>query len=447
MKKIKRSLSAVALVLCLCFITPTVSFAMYSSDVAPNNQYLYEINYVLDNGLMTHTYGQQFSPNENMAREHVALLLYRLAGKPYVSVTTQIYNDIPTTSTYYKATKWLKQNGIMNGVTQTRFGLDENIIKQDVAVCLYRFASHFQYSTYCTGIDLSTYNDGSSVSDYAVNAMRWAIKKKIVVSESNNLNPFADVKRSLCAYMISTFSKTVELIKPGRDNYSFVSSSDFGINSGDFNNLIYLVNNYYSGNDKNSVISQLNSYRTTCHSNSFGLAVAAYLDKIGKLNLNAYQSGAETVYDLDDTQDNANLRSVISFYELTQYIPGVMTSRSGDILYNWTNLACIRAKNQGLYLVVLNYGSEKIPCIIYDAIEEPSGYSASFYTPDHPGWRDATLVTYRDSNDEEYVWIEYYDEIGGFHYSYLDSIQTMNSSNPFNTYDADGIYNSTPYLP
>ena len=433
--------------ICICILTSTVTFGMYSSDIGPNNANLYDINYVLDNGYMSHTSGQQFNPASIMKRSHIAILLYRFAGEPYVAITTAIFTDIPTSSQYYKATKWLKENGIMNGVTQTTFGVNQDITKQDFVVCLYRFASHFQCGTYYTGVDLSSYSDGNSVSNYAANAMKWGIYRKIVIPENNNLNPLSNINRVTCANMISTYSKKVEGVKAGRDNYSFSSSNDFGINSGDYSNLIYFVNTYYTGNDKNAVISQLNNLRYTCQSNSFGLAAAAYLDKVGKLNLKAYQNGAESVYDLDDTQDNATLRSVISFYELTQYIPNVMATSSGNNLYSGASDACNKTIEQGLCLVIFNFGSEKIPSILYDGLKETNGYSASFYTPDHPEWTHTELVTYKVSNQEKYVWIEYYDELGGFHYAYLDSIQKNSDSNQYFKYDADGLYNSTPYLP
>lgn len=95
MKNLKRLFSSLLAVVMLLAMT-TTAFAAVSdtgfSDVAADAWYADAVAYVRDNGLMSGTGNNTFSPNASTSRAMLAMVLYRLAGSPSVTGNDS-YND------------------------------------------------------------------------------------------------------------------------------------------------------------------------------------------------------------------------------------------------------------------------------------------------------------------------------------------------------------------
>ena len=89
MKKIKQILSGF-LSAVMIFSMSSVSFAAVGdnvfADVNGNAWYAEAVQYVNDNGIMSGTGNNEFSPQENTSRAALAAVLYRAEGSPAVDV-------------------------------------------------------------------------------------------------------------------------------------------------------------------------------------------------------------------------------------------------------------------------------------------------------------------------------------------------------------------------
>ena len=86
---------------------------------------------------------------------------------------------------------WASNEGIVNGYGDTGlFGSDDNITREQMALMMQRYAEYKGSDTGTSG-DLSEYKDASEVSEYAKEAMQWAVGNGIIVGEENGttLNP------------------------------------------------------------------------------------------------------------------------------------------------------------------------------------------------------------------------------------------------------------------
>ncbi|MBQ2767118.1 MAG: S-layer homology domain-containing protein [Clostridia bacterium] len=128
----------------LMVIGATVSVgAKRFDDVANDNQYAEQIDLLSEIGIILGTSENEFSPDVNVSREQMALLLYRMmlgdnnAGNINTSPFTDLYDP-----TYHGAISWAAANEYILGTTPTQFAPREGILFQDAITMLVRLLGH-----------------------------------------------------------------------------------------------------------------------------------------------------------------------------------------------------------------------------------------------------------------------------------------------------------------
>ncbi len=112
-------------------------------DVASTDRYAEQIEILSDIGVIKGTSETEFSPEEKVTREQMALLLFRLmlgkesAGALNTTAFTDLYDD-----TYSGAISWANASGYIIGTTATTFEPTEGIILQDAMTMLVRALGH-----------------------------------------------------------------------------------------------------------------------------------------------------------------------------------------------------------------------------------------------------------------------------------------------------------------
>ncbi|MBQ3900613.1 MAG: S-layer homology domain-containing protein, partial [Clostridia bacterium] len=97
------------------------------------------IVYALDKGYMDGTAPGIFSPAAPLTRAMVATVLWRRENAPAPAGDSG-FSDVPAGKWYSKAVAWAKENGIVNGVTETEFKPNDNITREQLATMLFRFS-------------------------------------------------------------------------------------------------------------------------------------------------------------------------------------------------------------------------------------------------------------------------------------------------------------------
>ncbi len=128
----------------LMVLGTTVSIgAKKFDDVANDNQYAEQIDLLSEIGIILGTSENEFSPDKNITREQMALLLYRMmlgdnnAGNVNTSPFTDLYDP-----TYHGAISWAAANEYIFGVGGTNFAPRNGIIFQDAITMLVRLLGH-----------------------------------------------------------------------------------------------------------------------------------------------------------------------------------------------------------------------------------------------------------------------------------------------------------------
>ena len=199
-------------------------------DVPVGKWYSNSIRYCANLGLITgYTKGSnagKFGLNDTIKRGQIATILYRLEGSPEV-VGESPFPDVQDSSKYYyDAAIWASQNEIVTGYTKGanagKFGPNDDIKRQDLAVMLGRYAK-YKGINITTEYSLDNFRDKNDVSGYAKNApdtfIQYMIENGVITGKEKNIkdknnvvtdkyfliDPQATATRSQAATMVERF--------------------------------------------------------------------------------------------------------------------------------------------------------------------------------------------------------------------------------------------------
>ncbi len=126
-------------------------------------------------GLVNGTGEDTFSPSGNMTRAQLVTVLYRAVGSPTMTITTN-FEDLDVGAYYYSAVVWANFHGIVNGTSDTTFSPNDFITREQLGCHPPPYARAYGGDLSHTG-DLSAFTDQNLVSEYAREAMTWAVDK------------------------------------------------------------------------------------------------------------------------------------------------------------------------------------------------------------------------------------------------------------------------------
>ena len=166
------------------------------------------IDFAYYSGLINGVEPTTFAPNTAMTRAMLVTVLYRAAGSPEVTVSTN-FTDLNVGDYYYSAVVWANVNGIVNGVDDTHFAPDSPVTRQQIAAILYRYAKFTGNLVENQG-SLDGFVDKALVEPYAVAPMAWAVGEGIISGTTNDgvtttLSPLDHATRAQVAVMLHRY--------------------------------------------------------------------------------------------------------------------------------------------------------------------------------------------------------------------------------------------------
>lgn len=182
---------------------PQTTFA----DVPASAWYYDAVEYVYENGLMSGVSGGRFAPNDTLTRAMLVQTLYAMEGRP--AAASAGFADVASGDWYASAVNWAAANGVVSGVSETGFGPNNALTREQLALILYRFAQYKGYDVTGTS-DLAAYADGSSVSGWAAEAMGWAVDAGLISGVGGNqIAPTGTASRAQVAQILMNFCENV----------------------------------------------------------------------------------------------------------------------------------------------------------------------------------------------------------------------------------------------
>ena len=187
--------------------TYSIDMAYTFDDVASDAWYADAVHYVAENGIMNGAGDGTFAPYTIMNRSMLVQVLYALEGKPAVSGSS--FADVASDAWYADAVAWAAQTGIVTGLSDTTFGPDQVLTREQLATILYRYAAYKGYDVTASG-DLDSYTDAAQLGAYALEAMEWATGSSLISGSNGALAPQSSATRAEAATILMRFLESVD---------------------------------------------------------------------------------------------------------------------------------------------------------------------------------------------------------------------------------------------
>ena len=178
------------------------------NDVKANDWFYDAVEYAYNNELFAGTSASKFSPNVTMTRGMLATVLYSMEGSPAVSGTSA-FSDVAKGAWYYDAVRWAAKKGIVSGYDNGKFGPDDIVTREQMALILNQYAAMKGYDVSAAG-SLNGFTDKTAVSDWAEKAVQWAVGEKLLSGKGNGiLDPKSGATRAEVAQILMRFETVV----------------------------------------------------------------------------------------------------------------------------------------------------------------------------------------------------------------------------------------------
>ena len=158
------------------------------TDVPSTHTFYKEISWTAQKGVMNGVGGGKFNPNGKVTRQQMWMVLGRMAGANPANMAA--------------ARAWAIDNGISDGSKPTGA-----VSRQQLVTMLYRYAMNRNLAV-GGAANISTYPDNGAVSNYAKDALAWAVGNGIVAgTSSGKLNPQGTATRAHFAAFVYRFNQ------------------------------------------------------------------------------------------------------------------------------------------------------------------------------------------------------------------------------------------------
>ena len=157
-------------------------------------------------GLVTGYSDGTFRPDTPVTRAQFVLMLWRMCGKPAAAKAASFADA--SADWYQDALSWAVEKGYVNGLSDTRFGPDVPITRQQAMAILFRLnGGQSGTELTLTGIYEQTFADSTTIAAWAKDATWWAVYHEIVSGVGGSrIAPEANASRAQIAAILLRYA-------------------------------------------------------------------------------------------------------------------------------------------------------------------------------------------------------------------------------------------------
>lgn len=157
-------------------------------------------------GLVTGYSDGTFRPDTPVTRAQFVLMLWRMCGKPAAAKAASFADA--SVDWYQDALSWAVEKGYVNGLSDTRFGPDAPITRQQAMAILFRLnGGQSGTELTLTGIYEQTFADSTTIASWAKDATWWAVYHELVSGVGGSrIAPEANASRAQIAAILLRYA-------------------------------------------------------------------------------------------------------------------------------------------------------------------------------------------------------------------------------------------------
>ncbi len=198
------------------------------------------VNALYEAGIVNGVSDTAFDPNGNVTREQFAKMLISLIGDTE-NISDNSFSDVPSDSWFAPFVCAAKATGIVNGVSDTEFGVGQNITREQMAAMIYRAGKLLGYAP--KG-EPKAFTDAHLISDYAKESVDALTAGGVINGkEDGSFAPQSTATRAEAACMIYNLMRAtghsnnnltglepiegVDLFKTYSDNFNSLAEKEY----------------------------------------------------------------------------------------------------------------------------------------------------------------------------------------------------------------------------
>lgn len=195
-------------------------------DVPPNRWSFSYIKLLKDSRVIDGVTKTSFEPTSFVTRAQFVKMLGMIAGIKTYAYKGTAFQDVKEDQWYAPYVKWASKTGITKGTEPNKFEPNAHILRQDIAVMIYRYVT-------VVGIELPTdgqvrsFVDKDSISSYAKKAVKAMQKADIISGNKNSdktysFNPKEKATREETAKMLCVLNEyqLLKIKEKGKKSYA-----------------------------------------------------------------------------------------------------------------------------------------------------------------------------------------------------------------------------------
>ena len=157
-------------------------------------------------GLVTGYSDGTFRPDTPVTRAQFVLMLWRMCSKPAAAKAASFADA--SADWYQDALSWAVEKGYVNGLSDTRFGPDVPITRQQAMAILFRLnGGQSGTELTLTGIYEQTFADSTTIASWAKDATWWAVYHELVSGVGGSrIAPEANASRAQIAAILLRYA-------------------------------------------------------------------------------------------------------------------------------------------------------------------------------------------------------------------------------------------------
>ena len=217
----KKFLCLILTVLTVAAMIPLALSVSSAGDVFPftavpaDKWYRPEVEFAWENGLMQGVSATKFAPGSPMTRAMFVTILCRLSGEE--TEITDRFSDVPANKWYAPYVGWAARSGLVLGYTDGTFRPEKNITRQEVAATIVRYAEYVNMRLPGhSATSPEKFADKGSISAWAADYVDTLRKAGVFNGDkAGRFNPKADITRAEAATLLHNILKVTENLWDG----------------------------------------------------------------------------------------------------------------------------------------------------------------------------------------------------------------------------------------
>ena len=167
------------------------------------------IDFIVSRGMIDGMTATTFAPDQAITRADFLMALGKLSGADVSGYTASSFTDVKDADLSMPYIEWAVNKGIVKGIGDNKFGPEQSITRQDMAVMMQNYAKATGYTLPASRTAV-TFADAGNISAYAKDAVTAIQQAGIIVGKGNNqFDPQGKATRAEASAILRRFVESV----------------------------------------------------------------------------------------------------------------------------------------------------------------------------------------------------------------------------------------------